>query len=96
MGRTVPTFRQMVESFGIEWNLFRHALRTDDQEMFDALLNHARCHAAAGHHFSHPTPFEPIVISILLEHEKNIDMMKKKLERLSEGYDGCEDPLQKM
>jgi hypothetical protein len=85
MGRTVPTFRQMIEFFGVEWNSFRHALRSEDQEMFDALLNHARRHAAAGHHFSHPHPFEPIVISMLLEHEKDLQRLRGKLDGISKG-----------
>jgi len=77
MGRTIPTFRQMIESFGLEWTDFRQGLRQEDQEMFDALLNHARRHSAAGHNFPHALPFEPIVMSILLEHEKQLRDLKK-------------------
>jgi len=72
MGRTVPTFRRVIESFGVEWRDFKKTLRDMDQDAFDALMNHARRHAAAGHNFPHPNPFEPIVISILLEHEKQL------------------------
>lgn len=92
MGRTVPTFRQMIEFFGVEWNSFRHALRAEDQEMFDALLNHARRHAAAGHHFPHPHPFEPIVLSMLLEHEKDLQRLRRKLDVISEGSSMMIDP----
>ena len=53
--------------------------------MFDALLNHARRHAAAGHHFPHPHPFEPIVLSMLLEHEKDLHRLRRKLDVISEG-----------
>ncbi|HMA83023.1 MAG TPA: hypothetical protein VKP59_02215 [Candidatus Thermoplasmatota archaeon] len=81
MGRTIPTFRQMIESFGMEWTAFRQGLRKQDQEMFDALLNHARRHSAAGHNFPHALPFEPIVISILLEHEKQLLDLKKTREQ---------------
>jgi hypothetical protein len=77
MGRTIPTFRQMIESFGMEWTDFRRGLRKEDQEMFDALLNHARRHSAAGHNFPHAFPFEPIVMSILLEHEKQLRELEK-------------------
>jgi hypothetical protein len=75
MGRTVPTFRRVIESFGVEWRDFKKTLRDMDQDAFDALMNHARRHAAAGHNFPHPNPFEPIVISILLEHEKQLKML---------------------
>jgi hypothetical protein len=49
--------------------------------MFDALLNHARRHSAAGHNFPHALPFEPIVISILLEHEKKLRNLEKTYEQ---------------
>ena len=52
-----------------------------DQEVFESLLNHARKHAAAGHNFSHPNPFEPIVMSILLEHEKQLETLIEQLEK---------------
>ena len=63
MGRTVPTFRRVIESFGVEWKDFKKTLRNMDQGAFESLMNHARKHAAAGHNFPHPNPFEPIVIS---------------------------------
>jgi len=85
MGRTVPTFRRVIESFGVEWRDFKRTLRDMDQDAFDALMNHARRHAAAGHNFPHPNPFEPIVISILLEHEKQlktlVEQQRKKDEK---------------
>ena len=55
-----------------------------DQDAFDALMNHARRHAAAGHNFSHPNPFEPIVISILLEHEKQLKTLLEQ-QRQTDG-----------
>jgi hypothetical protein len=81
MGRTVPTFRMVVESFGWEWNDFKRALRTIDREAFDELINHARQHAAAGGNISNPNPFEPIVMSILVEHEKTLRKLREYVER---------------
>ena len=66
MGRTVPTFRNMIELFGLEWCDFKRALRSDDKNTFDDLLNHARKHGASGTNMVNPNPFEPIVISILI------------------------------
>ena len=81
MGRTVPTFRNIIESFGMEWNDFKRALRSLDREAFEELINHARRHAAAGSNMVNPNPFEPVVISILLEHEKTIRKLRKDVER---------------
>jgi hypothetical protein len=84
MGRTVPTFRRVIESFGVEWRDFKKTLRDMDQDAFDALMNHARRHAAAGHNFPHPNPFEPIVISILLEHEKQLKTLLEQQRKKDE------------
>ena len=81
MGRTVPTFRNVIESFGLEWNDFKRALRSLDREAFEDLINHARRHAAAGSNMSNPNPFEPVVISILLEHEKELRKLREDAER---------------
>jgi hypothetical protein len=81
MGRTVPTFRNIIELFGWEWTDFKRALRNIDREAFEDLINHARKHAAAGGNISNPNPFEPVVMSILVEHEKALNELKKYVER---------------
>ena len=81
MGRTVPTFRMVIESFGLEWSTFKRALREIDRDAFEELMNHARRHASAGHNFPRPNPFEPIVMSILVEHEKTLRNLKKNIQK---------------
>jgi hypothetical protein len=81
LGRTVPTFRNIVESFGLEWNDFKRALRNIDREAFEELMNHARRHASAGSNMVNPNPFEPVVMSILVEHEKTIRKLREHVER---------------
>lgn len=81
MGRTVPTFRNVIESFGWEWNEFKQALRNIDREAFEELINHARRHAAAGSNMSNPNPFEPVVMSILVEHEKTLRKLREDAGR---------------
>jgi len=44
-------------------------------------MNHARRHAAAGSNMSNPNPFEPVVMSILVEHEKTIRELREHVER---------------
>ncbi|MBU0498075.1 MAG: hypothetical protein KKC68_09350 [Candidatus Thermoplasmatota archaeon] len=80
MGRTVPTFRHVIESFGLDWVDFKRALRRIDQEAFESLLNHARNHAAAGTNMVNPNPFEPIVMAMLVEHEKTLKQLKERLD----------------
>jgi len=81
MGRTVPTFRNIIESFGWEWSDFKQALRNIDRKAFEELMNHARRHAAAGSNMSNPNPFEPVVMSILVEHEKTLRELRENVAR---------------
>jgi hypothetical protein len=81
MGRTVPTFRNIIESFGMDWNDFKRALREMDREAFDELINHARRHSSAESNMANPNPFEPVVMSILVEHEKTLRKLREHVER---------------
>ena len=81
MGRAVPTFRNIIELFGWEWNDFKRALRNIDREAFEELMNHVRRHATAGSNISNPNPFEPVVMSILVEHEKTLRKLREYVER---------------
>ena len=48
------------------------ALRKDDQEVFDQLFEKARLHAEAGGSAGRAGAFETILISMLLEQEKEL------------------------
>lgn len=76
MGRTVPTFRNLIEACQGEWQDFKRALRGSDKDIFEDLFHHARRHAAAGTNMVNPNPFEPIVMAILLEHEKTLQQLQ--------------------
>lgn len=56
---------------------YRRALRKQDQEVFDELFAHARRHAAESAYASHLTPFEMMLLSILLELGKRIRRLEK-------------------
>ena len=77
MGRTVPSFRIVIEQFGWDWLEFKRALRDIDKESFESLMNHARRHAESGTNMPNPNPFEPIVMSILVEHENELRKLRK-------------------
>jgi hypothetical protein len=79
MGTTDLTFSQVLEHEIQEWEKFRRALRKEDQHFLDGLFEKARLHAEAGFSVSRPWPFETILISILLEHEKALAELKSKL-----------------
>jgi DNA-binding response OmpR family regulator len=73
-----------------QWNDFRRALRTDDREAFDSLMNSARLHASASTYAISLDPTESALLSMLLEHEKKLLSLIKRLEDHDEngGQDG--------
>lgn len=85
MGRTVATYRLALESMAQQWNDFRRALRSGDREAFDALMNRARMHASAATYAISLDPTESALLSMLLEHEKEILALRKELERKEDG-----------
>jgi len=58
MGRTVPTFVQLVEQATQRWSKFRRALRREDQGHFDRLFVRVRCYTQAATYQCHDNPME--------------------------------------
>ena len=84
MGRTVLPFSRVLEQEVQEWRKFRRGLRREDQQFLDRLFEEARLHVQAGVYASRPWPFETILISILLEHEKALMELRSKIKILEE------------
>ena len=77
MGRTVPSFRMLLDSIIMELGDFRRALRQRDQQVFDRIMDMAREHASASTVAAAVDPMDTIVLSILIEHQKQIDDLKE-------------------
>ncbi len=90
MGRTVLPFSQVLEQEVQEWRKFRRGLRKEDQQFLDRLFEEARLHVQAGVYASRPWPFETILISILVEHEKALVELRAKLKELEETERGVQ------
>ena len=80
MGKTVESYRMAIEDEIRRWNGFSKALRTDDKEAFEVLMDACRSYASAGSNATQPILFEPMVISILLSQQKKIMRLEKALE----------------
>jgi len=88
VGRTVLPFSQVLEQEAQEWRKFRRGLRKEDQQFLDRLFEEARLHVQAGVYASRPWPFETILISILLEHEKALAELRAKLKEIERKGEG--------
>lgn len=80
MGKTVPSYRIALESEICRWNGFARALRKEEREAFEELMDMCRSHASAGGCATNPIIFEPMAMSILLAQQKRILALEKKLE----------------
>ncbi len=80
MGKTVVSYRIALEDEMRKWNGFAKALRIEDREAFEALMDACRSYASAGSNATQPIIFEPMVISILLSQQKMIMRLKKTLD----------------
>ncbi len=81
MGRTVASYRQALEGEIAKWEGFKKALRAGDAKAFENMMNACRMYASAGSMATRPVLFEAMVMSILLDQEKAIVELKKKLDR---------------
>lgn len=82
MGRTNPTFRNVLEAVKSRWGDYRRALRRHDQQRFDRLFEYADAHADAAGYLNHDDPMEPILVSMLLEQEKRIAELEARITEL--------------
>ena len=79
MGRTVESYRMALEDEIRRWNGFAKALRAEDREAFEALMDACRSSASAGSNATQPILFEPMVMSILLFQQKKLQKLEKEL-----------------
>lgn len=82
MGRTVPTFTNIIDNELASWSKFRRGLHKEDQELFDEVFRAAKVHLAENFYAMRTIPFESIMMSIVLEQRKLIRKMQDRIERL--------------
>jgi hypothetical protein len=82
MGRTVPTFTNLIDAELSSWSKFRRGLRKEDQEAFDEIFRAAKLHLAENFYAMRAVPFESMMMSILIEQQKAIRKLEKEVEKL--------------
>ena len=82
MGRTVPTWRNRVESELTSLNAFRRALNSSDKKALDELMNGVRNRRAAGGMLPSIDVWKPMLISMILESYKKIAELESMIKEL--------------
>jgi len=93
MGKTVESYRIALESEIKKWNGFARALRKDDREAFEELLDMSRGFASEASNVTNPILFEPFIMIILLALQKRILTLEKILG-IKQQVGGIPEPAQ--
>ena len=84
MGRTVESYRIVIEDEIRRWKGFVNALRAEDREAFEALMDACRLYASAASNATQPILFESMVMSILLFQQKKLHRLEKALDAIKQ------------
>ena len=84
MGRTVPTFTNIIDNELASWSKYRRGLRKGDQELFDDIFRSAKLHLAENFYAMRTIPFESIAMSIAVEQRKLIKRLHERILQLEE------------
>jgi hypothetical protein len=83
MGKTVPSYRMAIEAEMRTWKHFRDTLASEEEKQtFDFMMDFCRMQSMAAQNACKPILFEPMVMSILLEQEKRIKTLQRKIDAL--------------
>jgi 2,4-dienoyl-CoA reductase-like NADH-dependent reductase (Old Yellow Enzyme family) len=84
MGKTVPSYRLALDEEIGRWKGFAEALRSEDKEAFEQLMDACRSYASAGSNATRPVMFEPMAMSIMLSQQKKIVKLQKALDAIQQ------------
>ena len=73
------TLEPLVEAYGLEWEPFKDAMDEMDKEAFLDLIERAKRHAEAGTKIENQNLFESVVMSILVEHQRELQQLQGML-----------------
>ena len=80
MGKTVPSYRVALEHEIQRWKGFARALRKEEREAFNQLMDMCKNYASAASCATRPVLFEAMAMTILLDQQKKINQLEKKLQ----------------
>jgi hypothetical protein len=88
MGRTVPSFRIVIAQEKQEWKPFRNALDKSERKSFDEMWDIPKLYVSACSNSVQLVPLQPIIISILFHHYKELLECMKEVEQMKKRKSG--------
>ena len=86
MGKTVESYRLRLDKEIQRWSSFARALRKDDRETFEELMDVCRNYASAGSNATRPVLFEAMVMCILVEQQKTLKRLTKQIDSTKPSF----------
>jgi hypothetical protein len=80
LGRTIPSFRIATVVEEKEWKSFRNSLDKSDRKIFDQMFSVAYMYNSASSYTTKPVRIQPILISIIFHHYKQLVMLSKEIK----------------
>ncbi|MGH7908521.1 MAG: hypothetical protein ACRENW_01575 [Thermodesulfobacteriota bacterium] len=90
MGRTIPSFRMLLNAEIAKWREFRNKLPNNDKAEFDDLLHSSKLHSSASQCALRTNVFESLCMAIILNHQKRLEDIAARIEQMHIG-DGNEE-----
>jgi hypothetical protein len=82
MGRTIPSFRNVLAIEKAEWKPFRNALDKSERKDFDDMFDIPRLYLSACSNSVQLVPLHPIIMSILFHHYKELTEIISDVEQI--------------
>jgi len=79
MGRTVPSYRIASERERSKWKSFSQELDKSERKVFDEMMSISRLYNVAGVGACKPVLLQPILMSIIFEHYKQLEILRKSV-----------------
>jgi len=92
MGRTIPSWRMIVEDELVRLKRFREFLRSEDKEVFDDLLNQCRLYASYAGSMASPVKEIPLIVSMLFGQHKRLMELERAIKSSAHKDQGDQNP----
>src|SRR5215213_9800294 len=93
MGRTIPSFRNVLAIEKAEWKPFRNALDKSERKDFDDMFDIPRLYLSACSNSVQLVPLHPIIMSILFHHYKELIQLALEVKQMEEVRPNSEKRL---
>ena len=90
MGKTVESYRMAIEDEISRWNGFAKALRKEDREAFDILIDACRNYASAGSNATQPLLLDAMMMSMFVSQQIHLQKLQKEINNLKKQLNSPE------